>query len=61
MVENQVIRTRPAEGRSLPKAQGRAWAALYSVSDAPRALRYKNWHTSYNLAISTIRRATRAA
>ena len=69
-VERDLIRTRTAEGRSRAKAQGRHMGRPPSLTSAQRkeaARRRAQGATlaeladSYNVGISTIRRATRAA
>jgi DNA invertase Pin-like site-specific DNA recombinase len=69
-VERDLIRTRTAEGRSLAKAQGQQMGrprALTPAQQKEGARRRAEGATlnelarSYNVGISTIRRATRAA
>jgi DNA invertase Pin-like site-specific DNA recombinase len=69
-VERDLIRTRTAEGRSRSKAQGTAMGRPPSFTPAQqkeatgrraRGATLKELAHSYNVGISTIRRATRAA
>jgi DNA invertase Pin-like site-specific DNA recombinase len=69
-LERDLIRTRTAEGRSRAKAQGSRWADPRQSNPAQQkgatrrpaeGAMLDEFARSYNVGISTIRRATRAA
>src|SRR5947208_2830386 len=67
-VERDLIRTRTAEGRSAPRPVGSRWADPLPLQQQKEATRRRaqgatldELARSYNVGISTIRRATRAA